>query len=81
MEHTITLELRGYDCQVEFHYDVTSGGSNFYGSDEPAWTEVKITDMVFPLTQKRITKRLQKYILEQYETTIHEILIEQYEGA
>lgn len=39
---TLYIEKAGteFECEVEAEGSVTHGGSNSYGSDEPAWTDV-----------------------------------------
>ncbi len=77
--------MRSYSAEIEIDYndetitfdvayDYTTGGSNFHGSDEPAWAEVdfdesdlwhsKRTRQLMPTARKRIYKNLQDYIAE-----------------
>lgn len=61
---TRELELRGREFTFHVEGEVTGGGSNGYGSDEPAWSDVE--DLTFyredwtpvkPLTQKALKKQ------------------------
>jgi hypothetical protein len=36
----ISVYLRGTECTVTAHGEIEKGGSDSYGSDEPAWVEV-----------------------------------------
>lgn len=70
----ISMELHGIEVEIFVHYDYATGGSNSYGSDEPAWVEVdfdesdlwhsKRTRQLMPIARKRIYKNLQDYIAE-----------------
>ena len=70
----VSMELHGRDVEITVHYDYATGGSNSYGSDEPAWVEVdfdesdlwhsKRTRQLMPTARKRIYKNLQDYIAE-----------------
>lgn len=35
-----TVYPRGIECTVTLHGEIETGGSDRYGSDEPAWVEV-----------------------------------------
>ena len=57
---TLTLDLETkaglYTFDVEVTGDVSRGGSNAYGSDEPAWIDVDNVEIV-PADHKRLGKR------------------------
>jgi len=36
----LTVYPHGIECEVTLHGDMAEGGSDRYGSDEPAWVEV-----------------------------------------
>lgn len=74
---TIYIEHNGteYECEVTVEGYVSHGGSNSYGSDEPAWTEVDDVD-VYNARGKRVSKRLLNKIDSRTWDYIHERLIE-----
>ena len=59
IETHIYIEHNGteYECAVTVEGNVSHGGSNSYGSDEPAWTEVDDVT-VYNSRGKRVSKRL-----------------------
>jgi hypothetical protein len=67
-----------YEFEVEVYGHVTEGGSNRYGSDEPAWIECEITNIYNPKTNKPVSKRLYSVLEKQFGDWFEEILIEEY---
>lgn len=61
--YTLYIEHNGteYECEVEVEGTVSHGGSNSYGSDEPAWTEVDDV-VVYNSRGKRVSKRFMNKI-------------------
>lgn len=76
MTHTfITLYVKGYELELVAEGYVDNGGSNSYGSDEPAWTEVEVTDLYME-DGRKLSKRLKAHILKVHGDYIDEKLIE-----
>ena len=74
---TIYVEHNGieYECLVEVEGVVTHGGSNSYGSDEPAWTEVEDVT-VYNSHGKRVSQRFLDKIDSKAWDGVYEALIE-----
>jgi hypothetical protein len=66
----LTVEIRGREFDIVVYGQLTSGGSNRYGSDEPAWRDVEITDIRGRIKNKSVSPRLWDAIMEQYEDVI-----------
>ena len=75
---TITLEVRGIEVEVEATATILTGGSNSYGSDEPEWVEVEDIDLWHPTRARRLSPALHKLIMDEYESYIGDVLIEQH---
>ena len=76
MAHTtIKVYPKGIECEVLVEGYIARGGSNHYGSDEPAWVEVE--DMTITRTDgSALPKRAAKLIDEEYGDYAAEALIE-----
>ena len=74
---TVYIQHNGteYECEVEVEATVSHGGSNSYGSDEPAWTEVEDVT-VYNSRGKRVSKRMMDKIESQCFDYICERLAE-----
>ncbi len=80
MAHTsITLYHKGCEFDVDIEGDVTTGGSNAYGSDEPAWIEVSGVVYTHPARGTRLSKRLIDWIESNHMDYVDESLVEAYE--
>ena len=72
---TITVYPKGIECEVQVEGYIARGGSNYYGSDEPAWVEVE--DMTITRTDgSKLPKRAAKLIEKEYGDYAAEALIE-----
>ena len=69
---TMTVEVRGRKFDIEVFAKISSGGSNSYGSDEPAWFSVDIDDIFNPKRKKSVSNGLYDLILKHYEDHITE---------
>ncbi len=71
----IQTKAAEFEIEVEAHGWVETGGSNSYGSDEPAWAEVHVDELYGP-TGKPISAYMQARLtadhMEQIETAIYE---------
>jgi hypothetical protein len=74
---TLTVEIRGYTIDLEVYANLSSGGSSSWGSDEPPWFDVDITDIRNHRRNKSISTRLWDEIMKHYE----DYLVEQFEYA
>jgi len=74
---TVYIQHNGteYECEVEVEATVSHGGSNSYGSDEPAWTEVEDV-IVYNSRGKRVSKRLMDKIESQCMDYLTDLLVE-----
>ena len=68
----LTVEIRGREFDIVVYGFLSSGGSNSYGSDEPAWTQVEITEIRGLNKNKPVSNRLWDEIMKAYEDTIVE---------
>lgn len=77
-----TCELRGKEITIEVYFNMQSGGSNGYGSDEPAWSHASFSteNLYHPERARKLHKRLADAIMEKYAKDISEHLNERYEG-
>lgn len=77
MAHTtVTLYHRGCEFDVDVEADVTEGGSNSYGSDEPEWIDVQGVAYTHPRTGKPLSQRLTKWIESNHDAYVTDALIE-----
>lgn len=77
---TVTLCFRDIEFDVDCEGEVTRGGSNSYGSDEPAWIEVSGVSYYHPRTGRPISRRLRDWIEKEYDDYVGDALIEAYES-
>lgn len=61
------VEIRGCLFEIEVYVDVTAGGSNSYGSDEPEWFNLEIEDIRNVRRKKSVSNRLFDEIVKHYE--------------
>lgn len=81
MAHTtVTLCIREVEVEVDCEGEVTSGGSNSYGSDEPAWIEVSGVCYYNPRTGRRLSPRLSKLIDKEHGDYVGDMLVEAHES-
>jgi hypothetical protein len=66
----VETEIKGCEMNFEVYATVTSGGSNSYGSDEPEWFDVDITDICWQ--GRKVSDRLWNKIIKDYEDIIDE---------
>tara|TARA_R110000868_G_scaffold12098_3_gene58591 strand:- start:371 stop:604 length:234 start_codon:yes stop_codon:yes gene_type:complete len=64
------VEVRGCLFEIEAVVDVSEGGSDSYGSDEPYWLDVEVQDILNPRREKSISDRLREKIIGLYEENI-----------
>jgi len=77
MAHTtITLYHKGCEFEVDCEGDVSEGGSNSYGRDEPAWIEVDGVSYSSPSNGKPLSERLSRWIDKEHGDYVAEMLIE-----
>lgn len=77
MAHTtVTLYFRDNEFDVDCEGEVTRGGSNSYGSDEPAWVEVSGVGYYHPRTGRPVSKRLSNWIDKEHGDYVADMLIE-----
>ena len=69
-----------YQFEIHVEGNVTQGGSNAYGSDDPEWIECEITSIYNPKKNQPVSNRLFKALLDEYEGLFSERLCESYEG-
>lgn len=76
MAHAATMvEIRGVEFGVEVYGNVTTGGSNFHGSDEPEWAEVEIEELV-DYNGKPLPRRLGKAVMAMFGEDLEQLLID-----
>lgn len=77
IETYIHIEHNGtkYECAVSVEGDVNRGGSNSYGSDEPAWMDVEDV-VVYNSRSKRVSKRFMDKIDAKQWDAITDLLVE-----
>ena len=74
---TLYFQTKAAEFEIEFevHGWVETGGSNSYGSDEPAWAEVHIDELYGP-TGKHVSAYMRKAMTadhwEALETAVYE---------
>lgn len=80
MAHTtITLYHKGCEFDVDIEGDVTTGGSNSYGSDDPAWIVISGVGYTHPRTGRPLSKRLIDWIESNHADDVDTLLFEAYE--
>ena len=67
---TMTVEVRGREVDIEVYAKISSGGSNSYGSDEPLWFSVHLSDICGRKRSKPVSSRLYETIIKLYEDKI-----------
>jgi len=81
MAHTtVTLYHKGCEFEVDCEGDVLEGGSNSYGSDEPAWIEVEGVVYSNPVSGKRLSKRLSDWIDSNHGDYVGDMLVEAHQS-
>lgn len=71
---TIAYIKGGMPVEVEGY--VETGGSNSYGSDEPAWTEIEVTGIYWANTGKPVTQRFKDSLSASDWESIDEAIYE-----
>lgn len=61
---------------IEVEGNVETGGSNSYGSDEPAWTEIEVSGIYWASTGKPVTKRFKDSLSAKDWEAIDEAILE-----
>jgi hypothetical protein len=67
---SMEVEIRGFLFEIDVYVNVTAGGSNSYGSDEPAWFDLEIEDIRGSRRNKPVSKALFDKIVKHYEDII-----------
>ncbi len=70
-----TVEIRGVEFGVEVYGNVTTGGSNFHGSDEPEWADVEIEE-IQSYDGKPLPRRLGKAVMAKFGEDLEQLLID-----
>jgi hypothetical protein len=70
-EMEMTLNIRGFDIELLVEYDFQTGGSNWYGSDEPSWCEIDIGTIKSAKRGTVISNRLRTLLLDEYPDWIY----------
>lgn len=78
--YTTEVEYRGRLFDIECYYNISSGGSNSYGSDEPAWAEVEITDIAGAGRYNYVSRRLYKALMNEYGAELEQSISEHHGG-
>jgi hypothetical protein len=73
---TVTIEIKGYEFEIDVYADITYGGSPSYGSDEPEWIDVDFKSIYN--SKRKVSDRLYNKIVEEYGDYIEEKFIETY---
>ena len=76
---TITLYHKGCEFDVDIEADIVEGGSNRYGSDEPAWIEIWGVVYTHPARRTILSKRLIDWIESNHMDYVDTSLVEAYE--
>ncbi len=71
----IELTVRGIEITVLAEGCVTSGGSNYYGSDEPAWQDIEDIRITRPCG-RALSDRLESAIVKDHYEYICDVLLE-----
>ena len=74
--YTTEVEYRGCFFEIEVYYDYSEGGSNSYGSDEPAWVDVDVTSIYGAGRTKPVSKRLSSALMSEYGQSITQSIAE-----
>lgn len=69
-----------YELTVCAEGDVTEGGSNSYGSDEPKWAEVDNVALSCPITGRPVGKRILAAIPAKQWEAIETALFEDHQS-
>lgn len=67
---SMEVEIRGCLFDIDVYVDVSEGGSNSYGSDEPAWFNLDIEDIRGSRRNKPVSSALFDKIVKHYENNI-----------
>jgi len=67
---SMEVEIRGFLFDIDVYVIVTAGGSNSYGSDEPAWFDLEIEDIRGSRRNKTVSPALFDKIVKHYESNI-----------
>lgn len=73
---TVTIEIKGYEFEIDVYADISCGGSSSYGSDEPEWIDVDFKSIYN--SKRKVSDRLYNKIVEEYGDYIEEKFIETY---
>lgn len=73
---TVTIEIKGYEFEIDVYADITSGGSCLSGSTEPPWVDIDFKDIYN--SKRKVSDRLYNKIVEEYGDYIEEKFIETY---
>ena len=73
---TVTIDIKGYEFEIDVYADITCGGSPSYGSDEPEWVDVDFKSIYN--SGRKVSDRLYNKIVEEYGDYIEEKFIETY---
>lgn len=82
MTATTDIEYKGCVFDVQILGRVISGGSNRWGSDEPEWSDVEITEVNGIRLKNhswrlvKLSKRLEAKLLEEFGDYFEKLIIE-----
>jgi hypothetical protein len=70
-------DFKGTDAFfVNVEASVTTGGSNFYVSDDPLWVDCEILNIYSTKRAKPVSKKLYEALMTEYEDWFSEVLCE-----
>lgn len=78
---TVTLSYKGIEFDVDVHGDVTTGGSNAHGSDEPPWIEVDGVLYTHNWSGIRVSKRVHDMIERNFYDYTRQALAEVHQAC
>lgn len=65
------LNVRGFEIKVNVQYTFETGGSNFWGSDEPAWCDINFYTITSRKTGRPVSERLRKYLTTEHSDWLY----------
>jgi len=81
MAHTtVTLCYKETEFEVDVEGDVSTGGSNSYGSDEPEWFDVEGVTYTHPQRGRPLFPALTRWIEKNHYDYVTDLLIEAHES-
>ena len=69
------IQIRWLEIDVTIFGNVTTGGSNFHGSDEPEWADVEIEELQ-SCDGKPLPRRLGRAVMTKFGEDLEQLLID-----